>query len=374
VNEYLKEKEEKHHAFFNEVIEELELKKTRCDVIAVLHVLPDAVPFHAALSRIFHVSRIVPKPRSINHAVMDKLPRDATVSATREDLLRHDSVKQLLRHKRSDNFVLLDIGGYFAPTAGRVRKDFGARFRGVVEDTENGLQKYLGARDLRYPVLQVARSPLKDNEDYMVGRAIAFSAESLLRNLSILVNGRRVGVIGYGKVGRSVAEAFRLNQGNVSVFDSDHVRLTHAYSRGFGVLTKERILRESDILCLATGNMSLAQNDFLHLKEGAFLFSVTSSDDEMDLTWVRSNYASDPVGQHVERYSRGRHSFYLFNQGNAINFIHGNTVGDFILLVHAEIILCAYALARRAYQPGIHELDEKTRDRICAIWLSLFAR
>jgi adenosylhomocysteinase len=374
MNQYLKEKEEKHHAFFDEVIRKLKLKRAPCDVIAVLHVLPDALPFHAALSRIFNVSRIIPKPRSINQAVMDKLPRDVTVNATREDLRRYDTVQELLEHNRNDDFVFLDIGGYFARTAGRVRKSFGARFRGVVEDTENGLQKYLGARDLQYPVLQVARSPLKDNEDYMVGRAIAFSAESLLRNLSILVNGKRVGVIGYGKVGRSVAEAIRLNQGNVSVFDNDHVRLTHAYSRGFGVLPKQQILHESDILCLATGNKSLSSNDFKHLKNGAFLFSVTSSDDEMDLTWVRSNYASDAVGQHVERYSHARHSFYLFNQGNAINFIHGNTVGDFILLVHAEIFLCAYALTRGAYPAGIHELDNETRDQICAIWLSLFAR
>jgi adenosylhomocysteinase len=215
-------------------------------------------------------------------------------------------VNALLAHNRNDDFVLLDIGGYFARTAGRVRESFGARFRGVVEDTENGLQKYLGARDLRYPVLQVARSPLKDNEDYMVGRAIAFSAESLLRNLSILVNGRRVGAIGYGKIGRSVAEAFRLNQGVVSVFDNDHVRLTHAYSRGFGVLPKQQLLRERDILCLATGNKSLSSTDFKHLKNGAFLFSVTSSDDEM--------------------------------------------------------------------AAGFHELDNETRDQICAIWLSLFAR
>ncbi len=374
MNQYLKEKEEKHHAFFDEVIRTLKLKRTRCDVIAVLHVLPDALPFHAALSRIFNVSRIVPKPRSINPDVMQKLPRDITVSATRHDLLRYDSVVELLQHNRNQDFLFLDIGGYFARTAARVRKDFGARFRGVVEDTENGLQKYFGARDRRYPVLQVARSPLKDNEDYMVGRAIAFSAESLLRNLSILVNGRRVGVIGYGKVGRSIAEALRLNQGNVSVFDCDHVRLTHAYSRGFGVLPKEQILRDSDILCLATGNKSLSSSDFKHLKSGAFLFSVTSSDDEMDLTWVRSNYGSDAVGPHVVRYRRGQHSFYLFNKGNAINFIHGNTVGDFILLVHAEIVLCAYALARGRYAPGIHELDNETRDRICAIWLSLFAR
>ena len=374
MNQYLTEKEEKHHAFFDEIIRKLKLKRTPCDLIAVLHVLPDALPFHAALSRIFNVSRIVPKPRSINPAVLDQLPPGVAVHATREDLRRYATVQELLAHNRHDDFVLLDIGGYFARTARRVRERFGARFRGIVEDTENGLQKYLAARDLRYPVIQVARSPLKDNEDYMVGRAIAFSAESLLRNLSILVNGRRVGVIGYGKVGRSVAEALRLNQGVVSIFDHDHVRLTHAYSRGFGVLPKQQLLRESDILCLATGNKSLSSTDFKHLKHGAFLLSVTSSDDELDLTWVRGRYTSTPVGPHVERYRHARHSFYLFNQGNAINFIHGNTVGDFILLVHAEIFLCAYSLARRSYPAGFHELDNQTRDQICAIWLSLFAR
>jgi adenosylhomocysteinase len=373
VNQYLKEKEDRHHAFFDEVIRRLKLKKTPCDIVAVMHLLPDALPFYAALSRIFNVARIVPKPRSINAAVVQKLPRDVTVSATRDDLARYDNVKDLVEHTRNDRFLFLDIGGYFARTGARVKKHYGSRFLGIVEDTENGLQKYLAVAAPRYPILQVARSPLKDNEDYMVGRAIAFSAESLLRHLCVLVNGARVGVIGYGKVGRSVAEAFRLNQGIVSIFDNDHVRLTHAYSRGFGVKPKEQILAESDILCLATGNKSLSRKSFRLLKKGAFVFSVTSSDDEMDLTWVRSNYASDVVAEHVERYRQARHSFYLFNQGNAINFIHGTTVGDFILLVHSEIFLCAYALATGRYPAGIHELDHETRGELCAIWLSLFA-
>ena len=51
----------------------------------------------------------------------------------------------------------------------------------MVEDTENGLRRYLGAWKPPCPVFSVARSPLKDPEDYLVGQSVVFSAEALLR-------------------------------------------------------------------------------------------------------------------------------------------------------------------------------------------------
>jgi adenosylhomocysteinase len=373
MNQYLREKELKHHAFFSEVVHKLGLKKLDVDVIGVLHVLPDVVPFHRALTSLFEVARIIPKPRSINRVALARLPQEIVTRWKREDLANISNVRHLLAKDRGTRFMFLDIGGYFASTGNELRKEFGERFIGVVEDTENGLQKYLRLPSLAYPVFQVARSPLKDNEDYMVGRAIAFSAEALLRSLCVLANGAQVGVIGYGKVGRSVAEEFRGNQGNVSVHDRAAVRLTHAYSRGFHVKSKAQLLGDSDIVCLATGNQSLLRDEFAHLKQGAFVFSVTSSDDEIDLSWLQANYRSEEVSEFVHRYENEHHSFYLFNNGNAINFVHGTTVGDFILLVHAEIMACAHELASGDHGAGIHDLSDAKRNAIAEVWLSHFA-
>jgi adenosylhomocysteinase len=374
MNRYLEQKEDKHHAFFAEIIHQLHLHKTQCDLIAVVHALPDVVPLYRAFDKVFHVACLVPKPRSINEVALGRLPSEVVVRWKREELTRYDNVRWLLQRGRHDRFVFSDIGGYFAGAAHQIKAEFGDRFAGIVEDTENGLQKYRHLAAPTFSVFQVARSPIKGNEDYMVGRAIAFSAESLLRNISMLVNGARVGVIGFGKIGRSVAEELRHKQGEVAVYDIDPVRMTYAYSRGFVVPPKEQLLANSDIVCLATGNQSLLRDEFGRLRNGAFVFSVTSSDDEIDLSWVQANYKETEVAEHVHRYSNGAHSFYLFNRGNAINFIHGTTVGDFILLVHAEILVCAHRLATSDQGSGFHDLDDAARGDICKVWLSMFAR
>jgi hypothetical protein len=50
--------------------------------------------------------------------------------------------------------------------------------------TENGLHRYLCHEKPPCPVFSVARSPLKDSEDYLVGQSVVFSAEALLRGRS----------------------------------------------------------------------------------------------------------------------------------------------------------------------------------------------
>ena len=42
---YTKEKIQLHNLFFDRLISELKLKKTNGDIVAVLHILPDAIPF-----------------------------------------------------------------------------------------------------------------------------------------------------------------------------------------------------------------------------------------------------------------------------------------------------------------------------------------
>ena len=98
---------------------------------------------------------------------------------------------------------------------------------------------------------------------------------------------------------------------------------------------------------------------------------MTSSDDELDLQWLKQNYVAEQVSQYATKYSRDSHYFYLLNEGDAINFIHGTTVGDFILLVHAELLVSAHRLMTRQQPNEQHELDKKTRDKICKVWLSM---
>lgn len=363
---YTEETIEKHKKFFNSVIEKLNLSNSG-SIVPVLHILPDAIPFLYALRKIANVPFVIPKPKSINKAIESLLEVEMKYFS-REEINSERFYEIIPDHET----VFIDIGGYFFNATNGIANVQGDNFCGIIEDTENGLQKYL-QNDIDYPLLSVARSPLKENEDYMVGRAIGYSIERILREHNTLLNGLQFGVIGYGKIGRSVARIAKDNQSFVFVSDTDSVRLTHAFSHGFRVTSNERLVSSSDIICVAAGKLALSDKDFKNIKNGSWIFSVTSSDDSIDIGWLESNYGKTRISEYVYKYHKDDHHFYLVNEGNTINFIHGTTVGDFILLVQAELLVSANRLLNKSHKRGLQELGEKDRKIICDLWLEYFS-
>ena len=363
--------------FFSLVIKSLRTdqpsKVGNIGALVVAHSLIDAIPYLKAISSLFTINVVFVKPRSINHEVAKYLSTQYLIKVADRQKLSQLKYLSKFINPRQAGFVLVDIGGYFSKISRELSQHFSDKFLGVVEDTENGLRKYL-SNEIDFPFLQVARSPLKDNEDYLVGQAISFSVESILRQEGILLNGKRVGIIGYGKIGRGVANAMKMKQAIVSVNDIDPVKITHAYSQGFIPMNRDALFRGSDIVCLATGNHGMTRDDFKILRSGAYLFTVTSSDDEIDTNFIKENYRRSQISDVVAKYSRGRNSFYLINEGNAVNFIHGTTVSSFILLVQSEIIAGMMALSQKSILATEHNylIANDFRKKIASHWLDIF--
>lgn len=67
----------------------------------------------------------------------------------------------------------------------------------------------------------------------------------------------------------------------VIVFDIDPVRRTQALSQGFTVARdRERALRGAALVLCATGSASLRGEDFSDLRNGAYVATVTSSEED----------------------------------------------------------------------------------------------
>ncbi|MFI0234319.1 NAD(P)-dependent oxidoreductase [Streptomyces sp. NPDC017086] len=120
-----------------------------------------------------------------------------------------------------------------------------------------------------------------------------------------ILHGRTALVIGFGKLGSSIARLLHAKGVRVTVYDVDPVRRTQALSQGF----------------TANG------------LEDAGLVP---------------------------------------NGGNAVNFLHGASVGPFIFLVQAEIIAASAVLAGGGLCPGMHEIGPADRAAIAATWLDCF--
>lgn len=339
----------------------------RVSSIAVTHLLAERPLFLHALAQLTQVCALLPKPKSIDptahqeasqHWRCDQLDRNRFACP-------EQALSYLENRAPGQRLVLLDVGGYFAPALPQICDRFSGQILGLVEDTENGHRRYLAYDKPPCPVYSVARSPLKTPEDYLVGQSVVFSTEALIRSRGEILYGRGATVIGFGKLGSSVAHMLHTRNVQVTVFDTDPVKRTHALAQGFRTTCSLReALTDAGIIVCATGNLALRQGDFDRVANGAYIASVTSSDDELELDVLHRSYTSEHVAPHVTRYSRTGHYFYVLNDGNAVNFLHGASVGAFIFLVQAEILAAVALLADQEHEPGHHELPADIREPI----------
>jgi adenosylhomocysteinase len=368
--------EKRVQGFFNRISANFPCNDKPVSVI-VTHLLPDRPFMIEALDRQTTIGLLLAKPKSIHQNTRYWLSKKYAVQTLRERYLPDSSIVDLMmKHAHGEPALLLDIGGYFAAVANHLSKHYTGGLLGIVEDTENGLQKYQEAstrEELTCPVISVARSPLKNPEDYLVGQSIVYSVEALLREQGDILHGRTACVVGYGKLGRSIANLLHARHVRTIVYDRNPIRGVEAMSHGFSVAKSlERALRGAGLVFCATGNFALQKGDFKRIDHGAYVATVTSSDDELALDDIRHDYKVKQVTDYITRYENGEHHFFLLNRGQAVNFIHGAAVGPFIYLVQAEILASAVRIAARAAPRGITENDEPLRQTIADVWLDCF--
>jgi adenosylhomocysteinase len=348
--------------------------------VAITHLLPGQVDFLDALDTVSRLVAVLPKPKSADprtraavrkRFTLDELDRSRF--ADPEHLLSY--VESRLAGRRA---VLVDIGGYFAPALEQVCARFSGQIVGVVEDTENGQRRFQDLPRLPCPVYSVARSPLKEPEDRLVGEAIVFSVETLLRRLGEVLPGRRGCVLGFGKIGSGIAAALRARHVSVSVLDTDPVRQAQALARGYATAALYTALGSSDLVFSATGSRALDLTHLALLRPGAFLAAATSRDDEFafdvaDLSArTMAGFARQEVLPGIARYTRDGHSWHLLGNGNAVNFLHSSAIGPAIHLIKAEIIAAVALLGSAEHAPGLHEVPADLRARIAEQWVRAF--
>jgi adenosylhomocysteinase len=353
--------------------------------LVVTHLLGDRPYFLEALDRVAPIARVLAKPKSIDRSAFRRAADRFPIGiADRKKLATEVGIDDLLSVAAlgDEPTLAIDIGGYFAPCLRHLAKTID--LCGAVEDTENGQQKYEAQMGSGFPcsVVSVARSPLKDAEDYLVGHSVVFSTEALMRSRGDVLQGRSACVIGYGKIGRSIAQLLRNHGLQIAVHDIDPVPLTEAHAHGFAVYSDlAAALAGAGIIVGATGNLALTRESFSEVEPGAYVVSVTSSDDELDLAPLKQSYERNRIGIDIVRYRRlderrsKAHFFFVLNNGEAVNFLHGAVVGPAIQLVQAEIVMAAARLLDGTSRDAraIGEVSADDRATIARIWLKHFA-
>jgi adenosylhomocysteinase len=364
--------------FFDSIV----WKKDNCEiesVIAVVHLNEQLKSFLKAITSFAEVAAILPKSSSKNPGLIEKFNSTYHIlDYTREEIIANKEIflAEIINKVGSKKFAIIDMGGYFSHVYEDLQYRFRDNFKGIVEDTENGHQKYEIALKNRlslqcnFPVISVARSSLKDPEDTLVGQAIVFSAEAIFRSSGFVFTGKQILVVGFGKIGKSIASSLKSRGLQVDVYDIDPIRLAAAFSLGFYSGQRNTLLSKADVIFCATGNKAIGLDDFRYIKNETFLFCATSSDDElMDCLRYECQKNSVQVTDYVSLIRYDEKQFFVGNKGNAINFIHGGVVGDFIELIQAEII---FALGNLSTAPRnvIFQLPNDDKKFIAQEWVN----
>lgn len=226
-----------------------------------------------------------------------------------------------------------------------------------LEATGSGIVR-LANLSLRYPIFNWDDLPVKEglHNRRMVGLT---TWHAFFERTRLTLHGKRVLVVGYGSVGRSLADAARAYGGTVCVAERDPARALEAAYAGWEVQPLEAAIPDADVIVTATGARGVLRAEhFPLLKDGVFLLNVGHRADEIDVAALRSHPHRE-VLPFVEAIQLGERTVYLFAGGSMANLTagHGDSLNAFDVTLAIMAAGIGHIVGAGAEEPpGVHLL------------------
>ena len=252
-----------------------------------------------------------------------------------------------------------------AATGGRLES-----VRGGLEATGTGIDRI---RDiaLSYPVFNWDDVPIKQglHNRHLVG---LMAANTFLNVTALSLYGKTILVVGYGPVGRGVADAARSFGAVVEVCDLDPSARLAAAHLGFATPDLETGLSRADVVFTATGRDGALPFEGLRAcKDGVFLVNIGHTPGELPVRELRARVVDTPR-PYVERCEVADKTLYLLAGGAMFNLAAGpGDPYDTFDLITALMLEATDFLATEGvgYPPGLHPLPKEIQDRAARLYL-----
>jgi adenosylhomocysteinase len=229
--------------------------------------------------------------------------------------------------------------------------------RGALEGTKTGANRLEGVQ-LRFPVFDWNGSVLKNQIQHRFHVAESlWSAFNYLTGMSLF--GRTVLVIGYGPVGKGIAERAAKLGGRVLVVDQSHLRAADALFHGHEVASLEQGIRNSDIVITVTGRDRVLSAEHYHAaRNGTIFMNAGHAALELSIDWIEQQGLTRLRPQ-VERFEVEGRELLLLCHGDAPNLASGaGPFGNDIWDIFSTLILRGAHWLRHEMPadtpPGIH--------------------
>ncbi|MFQ5533249.1 MAG: adenosylhomocysteinase [Sphingomonadales bacterium] len=283
------------------------------------HVLPDTVlslmPFVEAGAR---VRLGACSPDSTDDRVAAWLAKNGVEVFAKSGMTDAEYRANLAEMASGPVDIICDMGGELIEAIANE----GHTVLGALEATTTGVHR-IKDRALPFPTFNWNDIVLKDalHNRYHVGDTV-WPVFSALTNMSLY--GRSILIIGFGPVGRGMAERARAIGGVVSVVERDPVRRLEAQHFGCRPVTLEDGLASNSIIVTATGIPGILTGEKLSLvRDGAILVNVGHGNREIDVNWLE-RHPKTVMKRHVERFDISGKRLYLLNRGSLLNLAAGS--------------------------------------------------
>jgi adenosylhomocysteinase len=247
--------------------------------------------------------------------------------------------------------------------------------RGAAEETTSGVRplRVMEAEGvLRIPCVAVndARTKLLFDNVYGTGQSVVMA---VLDTTGVGFAGRRVVVVGYGKVGGGIARAAAAMGAVVVVTEIDPVAALAAHHDGFRVAPLDDALTDADVVITATGiGHSLTAAHLQRMRPGAVVAVGGAGPPEFDPTIGPSVTWGDEVRPHLRELTIAEGPTVLVvAAGYCANTSAGE--GNPIEIMDLSLALQLRALdllAAGGLTPGVHLLPRSIDDEVAASQLA----
>ncbi len=223
--------------------------------------------------------------------------------------------------------------------------------------------------DLRIPCIAAndARSKYLFDNRYGSGQSVI---QAIMNATNLLIAGRIVLVLGYGWVGKGIAQRVRGLGAIVLVSEVDPFAALEAHHDGFTVVTVEAGCAEADIVITATGcRRSLDMEVIAGLRDGTILANAGGIDDEFDMEQLTSaSVAVRELRDHVVEYELApERRVIVIGDGKVVNLSAGE--GHPIEIMDLSFAVQALSarqllLHGREMKPVVHRLPNDIDETI----------